>query len=93
MPDADWDWRYVRAGKKRKKTTPQQRALRARHKAGLRMATPQETRSRVEAIAQLMRDNMWYGGASVVQLASDWNLSVSRVEQLAAEARRMVTRG
>jgi hypothetical protein len=52
------------------------------------MATPDETKARLSVIKAMMTDGKWLGRSSVFQLASDWEISVSRVEQLAAEAKR-----
>lgn len=52
------------------------------------MAKPEETRARVAHIVGMMQQGQWKGRSSVYDLASLWEVSVSRIEQLAAEAKR-----
>jgi hypothetical protein len=83
----DWNYEYV-GPKRRRKVTPQMRALRERRKNGLKMARPEDTRMRVKFIIAMMRGGQWLGRRSIEALANEWHLSTSRVEQLAAEAKR-----
>lgn len=84
---AGWEYEYV-GPKKRRKVSPQMRALRKRHLSGLKMAKPDDTRSRVDLVIAMMENGKWVRGRSIDELASKWNLSRSRVEQIAAEASR-----
>ncbi len=83
----NWDYEYI-GPKKRRKVTPQMRALRERRQSGLKMAKPAETRQRVLFIINMMHNGMWKGGPSIISLSVEWKISISRVEQLAAEAKR-----
>lgn len=86
---ADWNYQYV-GPHKRRKVTPQMRALKKRARAGLKMAKPEDTRARVEFVIKMMKNGEWVRGRSTEDLAARWNVSKSRVEQIAAEAARRV---
>lgn len=55
-------------------------------------AKPAETLARVERIIDMMQRLDWVKGVSGPMLASEWGLAVGTVEDLAAEASRIVRR-
>lgn len=88
MTVKEWEYEYVGRLKKRRKVTPQMRALRARRVAKKPMATPVLTRTRIDRIANMMANGTWNGRSSIYELAREWEVSVSRVDQLVAEVKR-----
>lgn len=89
MSSEDWPYQYVKDGKKRRKLTPQMRALKARRQAGLKMAKPSETMHRIRYVVHMIREDSW-DASSVSMVSLLWDVSKSRVEQIAAEARRII---
>ncbi len=53
-------------------------------------ASKAETEARVVAIVVIIRTGMWRPGLTSIELANTWRVSQSRVEQLAAEARKRI---
>ena len=51
-----------------------------------------ETEKRVDRIVDLMTRGAWVAGVSHRKLAQDWGVTISRVEQLASEASRLIRR-
>ncbi len=66
------------------------RDVKSRARASVAKSTPDETASRVDHIASVMRAGHWVRGGSAGDLAERWGLSLIRVEGLAAEAWRRV---
>lgn len=93
MSIAAWDHKYIGPKKKRRRVTPQMRALKARRDAGQKMSKPDETAKRVTHICNRIKQGTWAGRISITALAQEWCLSESRVEQLVAEARRTLKNG
>lgn len=50
------------------------------------------TEKRVEFIVELMVNGVWVTGSSHRQLAAAWGISLTRIDGLAAEARRVIAR-
>ena len=78
---------YIRAVRKR--PTKRTLAARARSRKGCAWASEDTTLERVRELVGFVREGL-YSKTRAVTLAKAWGISVSRVEQLAAEAHRHV---
>ena len=83
----EWQHEHVRERPKRRLRSPQKRALDKRAKQGLSPATSALTQERVSLISDYIRDGVWSKDV-MLDLAKQWMLSVKRVQQMAAEAKR-----
>lgn len=91
MSDAP-EWPHTYEGRKKTwRRSKQWYAMKARRAAALGHAKPDQTYDRVGVIVDLMRKGGWTSDR-VPDLAAEWRVSESRVEQLAAEAARVVRR-